>query len=111
LSEAIGKGGYFFRQFALVDDGIPVQNNLKNKTLRKALCERGGQVFIAISRDDVAINDFAQMLADLDVHVALYLVGGKGAFGWAFDADGKREQFGNEDMRPEYRNESYIIWE
>lgn len=111
LSEAVDKGGYFFRQFALVDGGSPVENYLKNKTLRKALCERGGQVFVAVSRDDVAINDFAQLLADLDVNVALYLVGGKGAFGWAFDADGGREQFGNEDMRPEYRNESYILWE
>jgi hypothetical protein len=111
LSEAIGRGGYFFRQFALVDGGNPVENNLKNKTLRKALCERGGQVFVAVSRDDVAINDFAQLLADLDVHIALYLVGGKGAFGWSFDAEGEREQFGNEDMRPEYRNESYILWD
>lgn len=111
LSEAIDKGGYFFRQFALVDGGNPVENNLRNKTLRKALCERGGQIFVAVSRDDVAINDFAQLLADLDVDVALYLIGGKGAFGWAFNADGEREQFGNEDMRPEYRNESYIVWE
>lgn len=110
-SEAIDKGGYFFRQYALVDGGRPVENNLKNKTLRKALCERGGQVFVAVSRDGVAINDFAQMLADLDVNYALYLIGGKGAFGWAFDADGEREQFGNEDMRPEYRNESYILWD
>ena len=111
LSEAIDRGGYFFRQFALVDGGSPVENNLKNKTLRKALCERGGQVFLAVSRDDVTVNDFAQLLADLDVNVALYLVGGKGAFGWAFDADGGREQFGNEDMRPEYHNESYILWQ
>lgn len=111
LSEAMEKGGYFFRQFALVDDGEPVENNLKNKTIRKALCERGGQVFVAVSREDVAINDFARTLADLDVDEAVYLIGGKGAFGWMLDAEGRREQFGNEDMRPEYHNESYIIWQ
>ena len=60
----------------------------------------------------VGIGDGMRLEVDpLDVNEALYLIGGEGAFGWAFNADGEREQFGNEDMRPEYKNESYILWE
>lgn len=111
LSEAVSKGGYFFRQYPLVDAGIPVENKPRNKTIRKALCERAGQVFVAVSGGDMTIIDFAQALADFKVDNAIYLIGGDGAFGWAFDADGNREQFGNEDTRPNwYRNASYIIW-
>lgn len=111
LSEAISKRGYFFRQYPLVDGGTPVENKPKNKTVRRALCERGGQVFVAVSEGDSTLSDFAQALADLSVDNAVYLIGGYGAHGWAVDADGGSEQFGNEDTRPNwYRNASYIIW-
>ena len=111
MSEAISKRGYFFRQYPLVTDGIPVENKPKNKTVRRALCERGGQVFVAVSGGDSTLTDFAEALADLSVDNAVYLIGGYGAHGWAVDADGGNEQFGNEDTRPNwYRNASYIIW-
>ena len=110
LSEAVSKGGYFFRQYPLVDNGVAVENKPTNKTVRKALCNRGGQVFVVVSSLEETFNSFAQSLAELGVDNAVYLVGSDASFGWAVDADGKRVQFGAEDHRPNYRNESYILW-
>ena len=111
LGEAVSKGGYFFRQYPLVDNGNPVENKPRNKTVRKALCDRGGQVFVVFSGLDETLTEFAQALAALGVDNAIYLVGSDASFGWAVDADGNREQFGNVDRRPEYKNESYILWD
>ena len=110
LDEAIGKEGYFFRQYPLVDNGVPVENKPRNKTVRKALCDRGGQVFVAFSGDDETFDEFARVLAEFGVDNAIYLVGSAATFGWTVDADGNRAQYGNWDRRPEYRNESYILW-
>ena len=110
LGEAISKGGYFFRQYALVDNGAPVENKPKNKTVRKALCSRGGQVFVVFSGLDETLTDFAQVLADFGVDNAIYLVGSAASFGWATDADGNQQHYGSWDRRPEYKNESYVIW-
>ena len=110
LSESIDRGGYFFRQYALVDGGVPVENKPLNRTIRKALCDRGGQIFVAVSAGDITYSDFARVLADLEVTEAISLIGGKGAFGWVVDADGTREQFASEDLRPEYGKQSYIVW-
>lgn len=111
LSEAVSKGGYFFRQYPLVDNGRPVENKPRNKTVRKALCDRGGQVFVVFSGLEETLTEFARALAALGVDNAIYLVGSDASFGWAVDADGNREQFGNVDLRPEYKNESYILWD
>ena len=110
LDEAIGKEGYFFRQYPLVDNGVPVENKPRNKTVRKALCDRGGQVFVVFSGDDETFDEFAHVLAEFGVDNAIYLVGSEATFGWTVDADGNRTQYGNWDRRPEYRNESYILW-
>ena len=111
LAEAVSRGGYFFRQYPLVIGGSPLENKPKNRTIRRALCERGGQVFVAVSGGELTFADFSRALADLAVDNAIYLIGGEGAHGWTVDADGVREEFSSEDLRPEYRNESYIIWE
>ena len=110
LGETMSKGGYFFRQYALVDNGAPVENKPKNKTVRKALCCRGGQVFVAFGVLDETLTDFARTLADFGVDNAIYLVGSAATFGWATDSEGNQEQFGSWDRRPEYKNESYVIW-
>ena len=109
--EAVARGGYFFRQYPLVAGGVPVDNKPKGRAIRKALCVRGGQVFVAVSADEETFGDFARALADLGVDDALYLVGSDAAFGWAVDASGTRTSFGDDDHRPEFRNESYILWE
>lgn len=110
FEEAVEKGGYFFRQFPLVDNGHLVDNDLDNKTMRKALCKRAGQVFVAVSESDESMHDFAQALVDLDVENAIYLVGSHSSFGWFIDEDGVKILFAPDVHRGTYKNENYIIW-
>ena len=110
FDEAREKGGYFFRQFALVDNGHLVENDLDNKTMRKALCSRAGQVFVAVSETDETMNDFAQALVDLGVENAIYLVGSHSSFGWYIDSAGEKTLFAPDVHRGTYKNENYIIW-
>ena len=110
FEEATEKGGYFFRQYPLVDNGVLVENEPKNKTMRKALCSRAGQVFIAVSETDESFHDFSQALVDLGVENAVYLVGSHSSFGWYIDADGEKTLFAPDVHREAYKNESYIIW-
>ena len=111
LDEAISKGGYFFRQYPLVDNGEPVQNKPQNQTIRKALCERNDQVFVAVSAERLTLDEFARTLADFGVNNAIYLVGSEFAYGWSVDRNGNREEFGSEDLRPDYQKQSYILWD
>ena len=110
FEEATEKEGYFFRQYPLVDHGTLVENEPKNKTMRKALCTRAGQTFVAFSETDESFHDFAQALVDLGVDDAIYLVGSHSSFGWYMDADGEKTLFAPDVHRGLYRNENYIIW-
>lgn len=110
FEEATEKGGYFFRQFPLVDNGRLVENEPKNKTMRKALCDRAGQLFVAVSETDESFHDFAQALVDLGVDNAIYLVGSHSSFGWFIDEAGEKTLFAPDVHRKTYRNENYIIW-
>lgn len=110
FEEATDKGGYFFRQFPLVDNGRLVENEPKNKTMRKALCDRAGQLFVAVSETDESFHDFAQALVDLGVDNAIYLVGSHSSFGWFINAEGKKTLFAPDVHRKTYQNENYIIW-
>lgn len=111
FEEATEKGGYFFRQYGLVNNGKLVENEPKNKTMRKALCDRNGQIFVAVSQTDESMHDFAQALVDLGVDNAIYLVGSHSAFGWWKNETGDIEYFSQDKHRASFRNESYIIWE
>lgn len=110
FEEATDKGGYFFRQYPLVDNGQLVDNEPKNKTMRKALCARGGQTFMVVSLTDESFHDFAQALVDLGVDNAIYLVGGYAASGWLRDEDGQVTGFAAITQHGVYKNESYILW-
>ena len=110
FEEATEKGGYFFRQFPLVDNGVLVENDLKNKTMRKALCSRAGQLFVAVSESDESMHDFAEALVDLGVENAIYLVGSHSSFGWYIDEAGEKTLFAPDVHRGTYKNENYIIW-
>ena len=110
FEEATEKGGYFFRQFPLVDNGVLVENDLKNKTMRKALCSRAGQLFVAVSESDESMHDFAEALVDLGVENAIYLVGSHSSFGWYIDDAGEKTLFAPDVHRGTYKNENYIIW-
>lgn len=110
FEEATEKEGYFFRQFGLVDNGNLVENEPKNKTMRKALCERNGQIFVAVSETDESLHDFAQALVDLGVDNAVYLVGSHSAFGWWKNDAGEVEFFSQDKHRQSFRNENYLVW-
>ena len=110
FEEATEKGGYFFRQFPLVDKGNLVENELKGKAVRRALCDRDGEIFTVETLSIESFHDFAQALVDLGVDNAIYLVGAN-AYGWATDADGQRYEFGdpNPKTSKKWRNINYLV--
>lgn len=109
FEEATEKSGYFFRQYPLVDNGVLVENEPKNKAIRKALCSRIGEIFVAVSETEESLHDFAQALVDLGVENAIYLVGST-SYGWYVDAQGEQTLFAPPEYRERYKNENYIIW-
>ena len=50
FEEAKEKEGYFFRQYPLVDNGVLVENEPKGKSIRKALCDRNGEIMVVMSQ-------------------------------------------------------------
>lgn len=110
FEEATEKEGYFFRQYPLVDNGALVENEPKNKTMRKALCSRAGQIIVVVSETDESFHDFSQALVDLGVENAIYLVGSHSAFGWWRNEAGEMELFVDDIHKESFKNESYIIW-
>lgn len=108
FEQATEKNGYFFRQYPLVDNGRLVENEPKNKSIRKALCDRAGELFIVQSETAESFHDFAQALVDLGVNNAIYLVGGT-AYGFRHDKDGNLEEF-SDKRDSKYQYESYILW-
>ncbi len=113
FEEATDRGGYFFRQYPLVKDGVVVENEPKNKSIRRAICDRQSEIFMAESLSRESFHDFAQALVDLGVDQAIYLVGGD-AYGWAFDENGERHEFGDDCYYTGRKriptNISYIVW-
>ena len=109
FEEATEKEGYFFRQFPLVNNGQPVENEQRGKSIRRSLCDRNGEIFTVETLSIESFHDFAQALADLGVDQAIYLVGSD-AYGWATDAEGQRHEFGNPDPpKKKWENISYLV--
>ena len=110
FEEATEKGGYFFRQFPLVDNGKLVENEQKGKSIRRALCVRNGELFTMETLTQESFHDFAQALVDLGVDNAIYLVGAN-AYGWAVDVEGQRHEFGdpNPKTSKKWRNINYLV--
>lgn len=110
FEEATEKGGYFFRQFPLVDKGQLVENELKGKAVRRALCDRSGEIFTVETLSIESFHDFAQALVDLGVDNAIYLVGAN-AYGWATNVDGQRHEFGDPNTKTskKWRNINYLV--
>lgn len=113
FEEATEKGGYFFRQYPLVKDGSVVDNEPKGKSIRRAICDRQGEIFMVETASLESLHDFAQALADLGVDQAVYLVGSS-AYGWAIDEAGTVHEFGEDNYytgrRRMPKNTSYIVW-
>lgn len=110
FEEATGKDGYFFRQYPLVYNGELVDNEPKGKSMRKALCSRAGELFIAVSETDESFHDFAQALVDMGVENAIYLVGGRDSGGWWLNGKRLPESFAPEATCGKFKNETYIVW-
>ena len=113
FEEATVSSGYFFRQYPLVKDGQVMDNELKGKSIRRAICDRQGEIFMVETNSNESFHDFAQALADLGVEQAVYLVGSS-AYGWAIDETGNIHEFGDENYyvgrRRMPKNTSYIVW-
>lgn len=108
FERATETGGYFFRQYPLVDNGKLVDNEPKNKSIRRSLCDRNGEIMVVETLSNESFHDFAQALEDLDVTHAIYLVGSR-SYGWSTDAQGLRHTFGRKSYRMP-ANTSYILW-
>lgn len=87
FEQATEQGGYFFRQYAAVDNGVRVVNNPENAAFRRALCLLDGKVCIVTCNDRALMNDFSASLVKLGVSEAILLVGGS-ADGWCRTEDG-----------------------
>jgi len=108
LQKAIDSGGYFFRQYPLVANGKLIDNNIKNKSIRRALGIRNGKVIMIESRSMESFHDFSQALIDVGINEAIYLVGST-AYGWYYRKEGVKTEFGVEkEDNPE--NTTYIVW-
>ena len=113
FEKATEEGGYFFRQYPLVCNGEVIDNEPKGKAVRRAICDRQGEIFMVESGTIESFHDFAQALADLGVSQAVYLVGSS-AYGWAVDEAGTMHEFGEDNFfkgrRRMPKNTSYIVW-
>ena len=108
FEEATEKGGYFFRQYPLVDNGKLVENELKGKSVRKAICDRAGEIMVVMTETPESLHDFAQALVDLRVDNAVYLVGSN-SYGYFRD---KFDHFTQiyEKTRGGQKFENFVVW-
>lgn len=113
FEKATEEEGYFFRQYPLVSNGQLIENEPKGKSIRRAICERQGEIFMVETGTIESFHDFAQALVDLGVNQAVYLVGSS-AYGWAVDESGMLHEFGEDNYytgrRRMPKNTSYIVW-
>lgn len=108
FEEATEKGGYFFRQYPLVDNGVLVENEPKGKSIRKALCDRNGEIMLVMTQTPESFHDFAQALVDMKVDNAIYTVGST-SYGYFRDKYDHFEQI-YEKRRGGYKYENFIVW-
>ena len=103
FEQATEQGGYFFRQYPSVSNGVVMENNPENASFRRALCNWGGKLCIIGCTDRVLMNDFSKALSHLGVSNAILLVGGT-ADGWYRDTEGNMSPIATSTAR----NAKYI---
>ena len=108
FEKATETGGYFFRQYPLVDNTVAIENNPKNKAVRKALCQTGEECFIVVCWEPVTLTVFASALAAAGIENAISLVGGN-SNGFVRHPDGRISHLGD-PPGVAYRYENYILW-
>lgn len=108
FEQATEQGGYFFRQYPSVVNGVAMENRPENVAFRRALCNLNGKLCVIGCSDRVLMNDFSQTLAHLGVRDAVFLVGAT-ADGWYRDVEGKLCPMANSSAKDaEYIN--YIVF-
>lgn len=108
FEKATEEEGDFFRQYPLVDNGRLVENELKNKSIRRALCEINAHIVVVETQSVESMHDFSQALVDLGAQNAIYLVGSS-AMGWSMDIHGNGTKMGLWNPR-KIKNISFIVW-
>lgn len=108
FEKATEEEGDFFRQYPLVDNGRLVENELKNKSIRRALCEINAHIVVVETQSVESMHDFSQALVDLGAQNAIYLIGSS-AMGWSMDIHGNGTKMGLWDPR-KIKNISFIVW-
>ena len=108
FEEATEKGGYFFRQYPLVADGKLQYNELRTQSIRRALCDINKRVAVIETQDRTSMHDFSQLLVDIGVDNAIYLIGSE-AYGMAIDTLGVKHTSGTYSSKT-YKFINYIYW-
>lgn len=108
FEQATEVGGYFFRQYPLVSNGVLVENELKSQSTRRGLCELEGKVVVVETFTPESLHDFSQALVDIGTTNAIYLVGSS-AIGWHRTFDGVGVASGQWEPRV-FKNVSFIVW-
>lgn len=108
FEEATETGGYFFRQYPLVDNGKLVENEPKGKAIRKAICDRCGEILIVMTQQPESFHDFSQALIDLGISNAIYLVGST-SYGYFRDPLGQLSVI-YDKKRGGQKYENHIQW-
>ena len=108
FEQATERGGDFFRQYSLVENGKLSSMKNQDRFIRHALCVRNGRLSIVASVDSVVINDFTNALIKADVVEAIMLEGGDPIFEHV-DLEGKRHNYGVVDY-PYSNAVSYLVW-
>ena len=80
MNRCIAKGGSFFRQYALVSNGIMQENVMKGKSIRRALALKDDKLYVFETEYRESMHDFAEALQDMGVTEAISLVGGNMAY-------------------------------
>lgn len=108
LDSAKNDSGFFFRQYALVNDNGFESSESEAKSYRRALCIKDGNVMVVESIDKITLSAFAEALFDYDISNAVNLMGGKNLDEW-YVKDGKREVLFINTREPN-PNRNYLIF-
>lgn len=109
FEEAIQSNGSFFRQYALVKDGLLIENNIKGKSIRRAICELDGKTIVIESESRESFHDFSQALIEYGATNAVCLVGGASTYGFCRQGSGSFEEWGDQEADIQ-KNATYIVW-
>lgn len=103
--------GYFFRQYPLVKNGEMQYSELRTQSIRRALAEARGKVFVVETTVKTGMHDFSQLLVDLGVDNAIYLIGGD-AFRAYTGIEGTHEINITGDFKyKKHKNTNFIYWQ